>query len=246
MLFRLFAADTLSVNIMISQPIRDFAEFVGFVEALPLVGGFNIFRGQDVKGNLLPSIARRDPTQDTTATERLMMNQLGLQAAAYLPSNNEPLDRLVAAQHFGMKTRLLDWTSNPLAALWFAFANPVSTAANVYVYALDTDGLLYENAYETSDPFSLTSTKIFQPRLNNPRVLAQHGYFSLHCFSPRNQRWVRLETHEEIGALMVEMVLPASDRQEMLKSLDRHGVSSRTLFPDLSGVCTHLNWQYAP
>jgi hypothetical protein len=226
---------------MFSQTVKTFPEFVNMIEALPLVNGLTLFRGQSVKGNLLPGIARKEPTRDTTAIEKAMLNQLSLLAATLLPAHESSLERLVTAQHFGMKTRLLDWTSNPLAALWFACAD--ASKGDVYVYGLDTDNLLLENAYE-QDPFSFTATKIFQPKLNNQRVLAQHGWFTLHCFSPRDKYWVRLETHEIIKNRIIELVIPASERQEMLMSLERHGTSARTLFPDLRGVCEHLNWRH--
>lgn len=227
---------------MHSQQVNTFVDFVNTVEALPLIGGFSLFRGQSVKGKLLPGIARNDPTRNTTETEKSMLNQLSLLAATFLPMYETPLDRLVNAQHFGMKTRLLDWTSNPLVALWFACADKAE--GDVYVYTLDTEGLLFGNPYEP-DPFSFTSTKVFQPRLNNPRVLAQHGWFTLHCFAPRDKRWVRLETHKKLKTRLMELVIPASKRHEMLNSLDRHGTSARTLFPDLHGVCQYLNWQQA-
>ena len=171
-----------------------------------------------------------------------MLQQLALMGAALLPDTAKILDRLVAAQHFGLKTRLLDWTSNPLAALWFACSS--RDPGDAYVYALATDGILLENAYET-DPFSHTATKVFQPRLNNARVLAQHSWFTLHCFSPENHIWVRLETHAKAKNGLIEIVIPKANRNEMLQSLDRHGVSARTLFPDLGGLCQHLNWQHA-
>ena len=31
--------------------------------------------------------------------------------------------------------------------------------------------------------------------------------------------------------------------KKMLKALDRHGVNSHTLFPDLEGLCKSLNWR---
>lgn len=227
---------------MLSDTARSFPAFVNLVEAVPLVTGFSIFRGQGVQQNLLPGIARKDPETDTLTLEKLMLSQLSLLGASMLHANASTLDQLVAAQHFGMKTRLLDWTSNPLAALWFACT--AREAGDVYVYCLPTDGMMLHDAYMT-DPFDVNSTKVFQPRLNNPRVLAQHGWFTLHAFSPRNSRWVRLETHETAKSGLWEITIPASCRAEMIRSLDRHGASAKTLFPDLSGVCQYLNWQHA-
>jgi hypothetical protein len=41
-----------------------------------------------------------------------------------------------------------------------------------------------------------------------------------------------------------EFVVPADSRLPLLKSLDRNGISSRTLFPDLEGLCRYLTWQH--
>jgi hypothetical protein len=219
---------------------ENFPAFVGYVETLPMVSGFTIFRGQAKDKNLLPGIARTDPTLDTTAKEKQTLDQLALLGATLIPDDQSMLDLLVLAQHYGLKTRLLDWTSNPLAALWFACAD--RTKGDVHVYALDTDKMLMTKPYET-DPFSVAATKVFQPRLSNARVLAQHGWFTLHCFSPRNKVWVKLETHKELKSRLIQILIPEKQRVAILKSLDRHGIGARTLFPDLGGICQYLNWR---
>jgi hypothetical protein len=43
--------------------------------------------------------------------------------------------------------------------------------------------------------------------------------------------------------LLYEYKIPADKRKEMLVALDRHGVSARTLLPDIGGLCRYLNWQ---
>ena len=56
--------------------------------------------------------------------------------------------------------------------------------------------------------------------------------------------FVPLDVNPETKKNLTEIRIPATSRDDVLRSLDRHGIGSRTLFPDLEGLCQHLNWKY--
>lgn len=227
---------------MKSQTVSNFFEFISCVETLNTPSKLMLFRGQAKKRNLLPSIARKDPNFDSTSIEKEMLKELRRMGNSILPKNGlDDWELLVFAQHFGMKTRLLDWTSNPLTALFFA-CNDCNDCndCNVFVYVLDAEQFFCESQ---KGPFESGSTQIIKPNLNNPRIIAQHGWFTAHKYSKKAKKFVALEKNNKIKTSLKEIKITKEARLPLLKSLEQYGVSSRTLFPDLEGLCKYLNWK---
>src|ERR1700692_2574243 len=94
------------------------------------------FRGQaDASWSLVPGLYRGGISY---TLEREMTRDFALYAAPFLSaqSTNTALERLFVMQHYGLPTRLLDWTESHLVALFFAVVDHTSPK-DAAVFALD-------------------------------------------------------------------------------------------------------------
>ncbi|GAB4007203.1 hypothetical protein GCM10028808_10650 [Spirosoma migulaei] len=206
-----------------------------------------LYRGQLACKPLLPSIAR-ERKGDTRNLEDEMLSYIERVAHLKIDYDNK-LDLLITAQHYGLKTRLLDWTSNPLAALYFAIEKEYGMDKDSYVYILEVPkGKILSDKDKKKEidavkenPFNISETKVLRPTLNNDRIVAQSGWFTIHSsidgFSP-------LEEDPEMTKYLTEIKIVKSSKRKLLEQINDYGINARTIFPDFEGTCKHANWKF--
>jgi len=205
-------------------------------------GEYILFRGQPNDDPLLPKIARNNPNVDTTALEVKMIKEFRRRLARERDiAAMDDWDILVYAQHHGLFTRLLDWTTNPLFALWFACLD-YKSSSDGYIYFLSArDEALLDTAVE-KDPFKIGKTYVVKPNVNNSRIRAQSGWFTVHRYSQKEQQFVDLDRNTSIEGHILIRGIPQNKKLDILKTLDKLGINEESVYPSPEGTAKHINW----
>jgi len=151
---------------------------------------------------------------------------------------------LSIAQHQGMPTRLLDWTANALAGLWFAVsADPPADEKHGVVWVLDVDPASEKTPKPGDDIFDLKRTYVFQPFHLDRRIVAQSSWFSVHRYTEGKNTFLPLNKIARFEALTSFVVL--RNRFDPLRQeLRLLGISQASMFPDLSGLGADIRAEF--
>ena len=197
-----------------------------------------IFRGHSKESyELIPSVGRAKRTAKSCETyERSIFDTFRREAKAYTdaaPTND--WEWLSLAQHHGLPTRMLDWTYNPLVALYFAVE--ANEDFNGKLFALRAPKSVSESE-RASSPFEIDRAVKFFPHIITQRIRVQEGVFVV-C----NKLESPLDQSLPNGWRVEQHLIPAAKKRDLRYELFRLGVHASSLFPDLDGLAARLKWQ---
>jgi FRG domain len=206
-----------------------------------------LFRGQSEDWPLLPKISRLTPRDGATylEIEKKMLALIVRKSNSHLETlPTRDMDWLAVAQHYGMATRLLDWSCNPLTALWFAVERPAtSKMANAVVWIFFPSAEDFVKNVQSFKPLEIKATKVFTPNYLNRRIAAQQGWFTVHAIRG-NGKFLALERNAAYKNRLTKICIPAAKFSSIRMDLDRCGINAETVFSDFYGLCKDAQWQH--
>jgi hypothetical protein len=138
----------------------------------------------------------------------------------------------ILARHLGLWSQLMDWTASPYIAAYFAFERIDPGVRHVAIWLLDRARIdVADFELEFIDDLNLIRF--------NRRALQQRGAFL-------RVRSVSRPLEALLAPGLIQIILPASLRRNVLEELARMTIDATDLFQDLDGAARTCNARFAP
>jgi hypothetical protein len=234
------------------------------------------YRGHsDASYKLRPKIARNGAGafsfESVHAVEADMANEFGIRSRPYLPAfSDDQLDNMFNMQHYGVPTRLLDWSSSPFVAAFFALM-PRNGVHDKDATIWMCDPIKWNAAFITPssnqypildkvDPKSrntlddyIYGLEVHEYRSdqlmilgshNSERIRAQSGGFTIfgNDFTPLDE--VAAANAKLDDAVLRPITVKAKHRAAIFDSLVRKGITETFVYPDIEGLAQEMTRKY--
>ncbi len=157
-------------------------------------------------------------------------------------------------QHYGLPTRLLDWSGSALIAAFFIANNPKRDNEPGALWALQPS--LFNEAEGMSKAIKAPANKDVRQLYRSPfrddvdeidriaavlvpeqdiRMLVQLAVHTIHGSGRA------LDTHEHRGRFLMKWVVPAAAKPRLRRDLNLLGIRTSTVFPDLEHLANELS-----
>jgi FRG domain len=211
------------------------------------------FRGHgNIKYYLLPSLLR---FTNGLANEQVLYHKFRRFSDKIFKSKESEWETLFDMQHYGIPTRLLDWTETFGIALFFAaYNNTISNdlGSDAAIYLLDPIALnkesgldkiirvpheehefSYSGIYWDRKPFKANAPIAIEPIFRNDRILAQRGMFTVHhdTIEP---------IEDKFPHAIKKVILDVSGIPSAQEFLELANINEFSVYPDLAGIANFL------
>jgi hypothetical protein len=228
-----------------SQEVFSLVDFLTALDGYS--GGVWLFRGQAVESwQLRPKVGRPEYLSrgEFRTHDLQMFHEWRDQAGAFTDSiPADDFECLAYAQHHGLATRLLDWSANPLVALYFAVETHPS--ANGAVFAHCPASYLYPKTHRLE---GFDRVAAYRPKPFDQRLLSQATVFTYHphpdvALTPGAITLPTGAPPTQSKVDMAKIIIRAEAKPLLFTDLEEIGISRKTLFPSLEGLSASLNWK---
>jgi len=203
-----------------------------------------IFRGHGLVGwDLVPRIGRALPGKSfALETERQLFSLFKAQAVSQFDVRLlTDWEMLAVAQHHGLPTRLLDWSTNPFIAAFFAARYPTpktGSRRDAEVIAVSRSDMPAAPVLGAPGPFEIETVVLVRPPSLVNRISAQRGLFTAHPHPSRP--WEPFSFIPRDGHAFI---IKADVKAHFLRKLFAVGVDDATVLGGLDGLCATLAWR---
>jgi FRG domain-containing protein len=229
------------------------------------------YRGMPMRyDNLKTGIQRlREPSPlgDLQWRERRVIDTFSLYAQEHLPPNFSDWDVLLLGQHFRLPTRLLDWTSSPYVALFFAteqfpdedgivwcveriktidalpeqLQHALANEQSGKIFRLETLRKLFPGGLKDFGQQPADALLWFEPPSLDPRIVNQYALFSMMPSVDSLQN----EWFEKYPKWHWGVPIPARLKTEIRRRLQILNITERIIYPGLEGIARWLRNYYS-